>query len=114
MSDLTDLSSVGVGAGGVGGGALLLWFAQRLLKRVDKKEEEDENEVKAALIRIEMRLNDVHIEQRVQGGRITALEKTVEHVQERINAGLSDHRIKLEGLTERVVRVETRLEDCDE
>lgn len=105
MSEPIDVTSVGIG--GATSGALLLWAFQRFFRRADK----DGEEIRATLGRIESRLNDIHLEQRLQAGRITALEKTVEHVQERINGGLLDHRLKLEGLTERVVRVETRMED---
>ena len=87
------------GASAAGGGALALFALQRLFRRTDK----DGEEVRATLARIEIKLNDVHTEQRLQSGQIAALEKSFEHIQERVNGGLSDHRSRIENLTERVV-----------
>lgn len=93
---------------------LFQWGFQRFVKRADQREEQDEEGIRASLARIEGKLSDMLVELRLIGSRVSVLEKGHEHLAERINGGLTDHRGRLDMLTERMVRVETRLEDDDE
>lgn len=90
---------------------VLQWAFQRFVRKADAREEHATEETRATLGRIETKTNMLHTDLMLLGGRTGAIEKTVEHLQERVNGGLLDHRIKIENLTERVVRVETKIED---
>lgn len=114
MSEPVDMTTVGIVAAIVSVLQWLFqWGFQRYVKRADQREEKQDDDLRESLVRIEAKLDEFHVGQRLHGAELATQGKQLENQKERIDKGLDDHRGKLENLIQRIVRLETKLEDDD-